>query len=117
MYVIDALKKEFPNLAEIDVYDAYLHKHFSEDALNVVFTSEKKFYQYLRHAFAALEQNNHGRYNQYMCMFNKALNNDADFLRIFILDMFGDKNDYSTATVEELQRIINKHYGEEASSI
>ena len=117
MYIIDALKKEFPDVKEIDVYDAYLRKHFSETALTKVFDSEKLNYQYLRHAYCALQENNHGRYSRYMAMYNKTLNADPDFLRIFILDMFGDTNDYSNATVSELQEIINKHYGAEKSSV
>lgn len=117
MYIIDALKKEFPDVSELDVYDAYLRKHFSETVLAKVFDSEKLNYQHLRHAFCALQENNHGRYTRYMAMYNKSLNTDPDFLRCFILDMFGDTNDYSNATVEELQQIINKHYGDETNSI
>ena len=52
-----------------------------------------------------------------MAMYNKSMNTDPDFLRVFILDMFGDTNDYSNATVEELQQIINKHYGDETNSV
>ena len=117
MYVIDALKKEFPDVSEIDVYDKYLRKHFSETVLMKVFDSEKPNYQHLRHAFCALQENNHGRYSRYMAMYNKSLNNDLDFLRCFILDMFGDTNDYSNANLQELTQIITTHYDAAKSSV
>jgi hypothetical protein len=109
MYIIEALKQEFPEvIKDIEEYDAFLNRYYEKEDLVKIFDSEKQSYELARQAWAALRDKKFKDYNKYQCWYSRAMNSDPDFLRHFIKTMFNDTTDYSDKTVEELQQIIKQ---------
>lgn len=82
MYVVDALREEFPFcIAELNAYDKYLHRYFSDKVLLKVFDSTKPNYCLLQKAFASIDNNDKAMFSTYMNEYVKTLRTDPDFLQ------------------------------------
>lgn len=82
MYVVDSLREEFPFcMAELDAYDKYLHRYFSDKVLFKVFDSSKSNYSLLQKAFAAIQNNDRNKFGMFMNEYSKTLRFDPDFLQ------------------------------------
>lgn len=82
MYVVDALREEFPFcIAELNAYDKYLHRYFSDKTLLKIFDSAKSNYHLLQKAFASINDNDRNKFSAYMNEYSKSLRIDPDFLQ------------------------------------
>lgn len=82
MYVIDALREEFPFcMSELAAYDKYLHKYLSDKVLFKVFDSSKLNYHLLQKAFASIQDRDRTKFSMYMNEYCKTLRTDPDFLK------------------------------------
>lgn len=82
MYVVDALREEFPFcIAELTAYDKYLHRYFSDKTLLKVFDSTKDNYHLLQKAFSSISKNDRNMFSTYMNEYSKTLRADPDFLQ------------------------------------
>lgn len=82
MYVVDALREEFPFcIAELSAYDKYLHRYFSDKILLKVFDSSKSNYSLLQKAFSSIQDNDRDKFSAYMNEYSKTLRADPDFLQ------------------------------------
>lgn len=82
MYVVDSLREEFPFcMSELDAYDKYLHRYFSDKVLFKVFDSSKSNYSLLRKVFAAIQDKDRNKFSMFMNEYSKTLRSDSDFLQ------------------------------------
>lgn len=82
MYVVDSLREEFLLcMSELDAFDKYLRKYFSNKILFKVFDSTKSNYKLLQKAFAAIQDKDRNKFSMFMNEYNKTLSSDLDFLQ------------------------------------
>lgn len=116
MYIIESLKKSFPTVIdEIMSYDGFLHAHFPDVAVSMIFSDDKENYFLIQEAFAQLSAGNRDKYSEFMAKYSKTMNTDPDFLRYFIKSFFKDDTDTSTWSVAELQTYVNKKLDKESA--
>lgn len=105
MYIIKALKKEFPEQADdLETYDKFLRRHYDSDILYRIYDSDKENYHFLQEAYAAKRDGNNTLYLKNQCRYGQSMNHDADFLSFYLREM--GKEITSTTTLEEMEQMI-----------
>lgn len=105
MYIIEALKKEFPEQADdLETYDKFLRRHYDSDILYRIYDSDKENFKYLRDAYEARRQGEIAKYMKNQCAYGRSMNKDPDFLRYYLTEL--GKDVPADMTVEEMEQMI-----------
>ena len=109
MYVIETLKKEFPECNEdLVAYDQFLRRHYPEETLYKIFDDAKENFKYLHEAFEEKKIHHIVIYNRNMCWYGQSLNNAPDFLRHYLTALGKDVPDDSS--VQDMKKMIEEMY-------
>lgn len=107
MYVIERLKKDFPqHIKVIEEYDAFIRRYHPEEYIYRIFDDQKENYHWLNDAYVAGPGK--GCYNKFMAKYEKSLNEDPDFLEFFIKDYFD--TDATSFSSEEKIAFVNEKF-------
>lgn len=103
MYIIERLKKDYPAyMEELDAYDKFLRRHYSDDLLFKIYDDQKPSFYWINEAFKC----GPGKtgYNKNMAYYQNAINFDIDFLRSLVKDS-------DNMSVDELRKsLLGEHY-------
>lgn len=109
MYIIETLKQKYPSLQQdLEKYDTYLRRCHNENLLYRIYDDSKENFKYIDEACSALTKGERGIFQRKMCIYEKSLNDDPDFLDFFINAFFN--KDSTNLTVEEKHKLINDEW-------
>lgn len=110
MYIIEALKKEFPEQADdLETYDKFLRRHYDSDVLYRIYDSGKENFKYLRDAYRARQNGEIAKYMKNQCAYGRSMNEDPDFLRYYLTEL--GKDVPAGASVSDMKNMIEEIYG------
>lgn len=105
MYIIEALKKEFPEQADdLETYDKFLRRHYDDDTLYRIYDSDKENFKYLHDAYQARQNGEIAKYMKNQCAYGRSMNEDPDFLRYYLTEL--GKDVPVGASVSDMQDMI-----------